>query len=208
LPRWLPSTNLQRAGHHDGEGSLLRSLQSCLRLRGSPWPGNIAPWPRRRWEFRTSRRIGAASNGSDVILAFAKRHAGFGVRRRIGTLCAFLTGREKRGLAALADAFPCQKLTVCRPGSDLCKELGTRQLIAGFAWRGVACNSREMAKASQIIFYQTPGRCEQHPSRPSSGSTTGSWRGRRIDYFDARFNPEVFPYGENIDLDRFAKPRL
>jgi hypothetical protein len=47
-------------------------------LRGNSWPGNIAPQ-----EFRSSRRIGNASNGWDVILAFAKRGAGFGLRRRI-----------------------------------------------------------------------------------------------------------------------------
>jgi hypothetical protein len=34
----------------------------------------------------------------------------------------------------------------------------------GLVWRGVACNSRGFAKASQIISYRAPGRCEQRPS--------------------------------------------
>jgi len=37
---------------------------------------------------------------------------------------------------------------------------------------------------------------------------TGAGRGRAIDYFAARFNPQVFPYGENIDLDSLSKPCL
>jgi hypothetical protein len=45
----------------------------------------------------------------------------------------------------------------------LCKELGTI-IDYGPIWRGVACNSREFANASQIIFYRAAGRCEQRPS--------------------------------------------
>jgi hypothetical protein len=33
----------------------------------------------------------------------------------------------------------------------------------GLVRRGVACNSRGIAKASEIIFYLASGRCEQRP---------------------------------------------
>jgi hypothetical protein len=74
-------------------------------------------------------------------------------------------------------ALTCAKNLELAIDCGLCLESGGELLATPAEW----------PKQARLSFTKPQGRCEQRPSRPSSGSTTGSPRGRRIDYFDARF---------------------